>query len=67
MDPAIVPEEPTVKEATGRRFLWFKKDHWSRSDIETYIDGRWPQHVKATWFDQGDIHKVVVDLPKGVK
>ena len=64
MDPAIVPDEPHVKENGERRFVYFNKKHWDRSQIERWLDAKWPDHVKATWFDQGDVHKIVIELPR---
>lgn len=64
MDPAMIPIEPETKEAGNRRFCWFKKADWSRPEIETYLEGKFPGYERATWFDQGDTHKVIIDLPR---
>ena len=64
MDPNMIPEAPTVREADNRRFVYFKKTCWTRADIERYLEGAYPGYVKATWFDQGDVHKIVVELPQ---
>ncbi len=64
MDLHMLPKEPIVKESEGNRVIcYFNKKDWPRAQIDAWLENRWPGYERATFFDTGLDHKVVVGLP----